>query len=364
MVAAVASVLFGNLVTAMSRVGLGFDLGFLDTTAGFDIAGAPFPYEPSDSYGQAFLAGLFNTLLVSFLGIVFATALGLIVGVARLSGNWLVSRMAAGYVETIRNTPLLVQLFFIYFAVLLQLPTVADSMSLGGSVFLNQRGLFLPSPQPSPTILPWLLLLAAGVVAGFGLRALAARREAAGLRTHRLGSIGSLAALIVIPAIGWVVSSPAPISLAPPTRQGFNFAGGIALSPEFTAIVVGLVLYTAAFIAEVVRGGIQAIRRGQVDAAYALGLTEMQTLRLVILPQALRVIIPPLTSQYLNLAKNSSLAIAVGYPDLFKVGTTIGNQTGQPVSVIILVMATYLMISLSISLLLNLYNRRIQVIER
>ena len=352
-----------NFASAMAERGLGFGFTFLGRTAGFDISESPIPYTSTDTYGTAFLVGLLNTLFVSFIGIILATILGVIVGVARLSPNWLVRRIASGYVELIRNTPLLVQLFIIYFAVFLQLPAVGNTITLPGSIFLNQRGVFVPSPQFSATFPAWLIFLGAGVVALIAARKVAARLEEAGRPSHRLRLVGLLA-LVLIPAIGWAIVGGPPIGTEAPVQERFNFVGGLALSPEFSALLVGLVLYTAAFIGEVVRGGIQAVRRGQLEAARALGLSEGQTLRLVVFPQALRIIVPPLTSQYLNLAKNSSLAIAIGYPDLFKVGQTMANQTGQPVPVIIMVMATYLAISLVTSLIMNIYNRRIQVLER
>src|SRR5918999_1250093 len=342
-----------NLVTAMDQRGLSFAFGFLEQTAGFEIGESPVPYSATDTYAQAFIVGLLNTLFISFLGIILA--------VARLSPNWLVSRVAGGYVELIRNTPLLVQLFIIFFAVLAQLPPVRESITLPGAIFLNQRGLYVPAPQLTGTLGPWLVLVAIGVAAAVVAWIVASRRDAATQPTYRPRSI-SLVVLAALTVIGWIVL--APVRFDVPVLGRFNFSGGMALSSPFTALLVGLVVYTAAFIAEVVRGGIQAVRRGQLEAARALGLSEGQVLRLVIFPQALRVIAPPLTSQYLNLTKNSSLAIAVGYPDLFKIGATMANQTGQPVPVIALVMGTYLAISLITSALMNIYNRRIQVLER
>ncbi|HEY7332101.1 MAG TPA: ABC transporter permease subunit [Candidatus Limnocylindria bacterium] len=355
--------LVNNLVSAMAERNLSFGFGFLEQRAGFGIGESPVPYDPNDSYGQAFLVGLLNTLFVSVLGIVLATVLGVVVGVARLSPNWLLRRIASAYVEVIRNTPLLLQLFVIYFVVLVQLPPVQDSLSLGGALFLNQRGLFVPAPLRSPTFLPWFGIVLGAILVFLVARAAARRRERAGHGRYPVGRV----ALLAVPAlavVAWLLLPEAPFQFDIPVAGRFNFTGGLALSTAFTAILLGLVLYTAGFIAEVVRGGIQAVRRGQVEAAHALGLSDGDTLRLVVFPQALRIIVPPLTSQYLNLAKNSSLAIAVGYPDLFKVGTTMSNQTGQPVSVIALVMATYLAISLATSLLMNLYNRRVQVLER
>jgi general L-amino acid transport system permease protein len=355
--------LTNNLVTAMGERGLSFGFSFLDRRAGFEIGESPVPYSAADTYGQAFIVGLLNTLFVSVVGIVLATLLGVVIGVARLSPNWLVSKVAAGYVEVIRNTPLLVQLFVIYFAVLLQLPVVRDTIALPGPIFLNQRGLFVPGPGFGTTFGPWLAILCAGLAVAVAARVIATRREASGRPIPRLGQAGVLA-FVGLAVLGWVVVGDPPLTFDPPVRGRFNFSGGLALSTSFTALLAGLVIYTAGFIAEVVRGGIQAVRRGQLEAAHALGLSERDTLRLIVFPQALRVIVPPLTSQYLNLAKNSSLAVAVGYPDLFKVGTTMANQTGQPVPVIALVMGTYLAISLGTSLLMNLYNRRVQVLER
>ena len=355
--------LVNNLTTGMAERGFGFGFGFLERRAGFEIGESPVPYSASDTYGQAFLVGLLNTLFVSIVGIVLATILGIVIGVARLSPNWLVSRAAAAYVELIRNTPLLLQLFLIYFVVLLQLPPVRETIALPGSVFINQRGMFVPGPQVGSSFGLWLALLAVGIAAAIGGRIASGWLAAQGRPGLRLGLIG-LVVLAVLAVGGWLLPAEPPLAFDLPVRGRFNFTGGLALSASFTALLTGLVIYTAGFIAEVVRGGIQAVRRGQVEAARALGLSEGDTLRLIVFPQALRVIVPPLTSQYLNLTKNSSLAIAVGYPDLFKVGTTMANQTGQPVPVIVLVMATYLAISLVTSLLMNLYNRRVQVLER
>jgi len=355
--------LWNNLTSAMARTNLTFGLGFLGQTAGFEISESLIRYAATDTYGRAIQVGLLNTLYVSILGIILSTILGVIVGVARLSTNWLVNKIAAGFVELMRNTPLLVQLFILYFAVLLQLPAIADSITLPGSVFLNQRGLFVPRPDATDTFSLWLGFILVGILAALIGWQVSSRREAAGRPTHRAGTIGVLA-FVVLPIIGWLVAGGSPVAFEAPVRGRFNFEGGLTLSPEFLALLVGLVIYTAAFIGEVVRGGIQAVRRGQVEAAYAVGLSEMQTLRLIIFPQAMRIIVPPLTSQYLNLAKNSSLAIAIGFPDLFNVGTTVSNQTGQPVSVIVLVMAIYLGMSLFTSLLMNVYNRRVQVLER
>ena len=361
-VGVVVALAMRNFLSAISERGLGFGFGFLNRSAGFDIAESPIPYTPASTYLTAFLAGLLNTLFVSFLGIILATLLGIITGVARLSPNWLVRQIASGYVELMRNTPLLVQLFIIYFAVLLQLPAVASSFSIGNAIFLNQRGVYVPAPQLGSGA----PLLGVFVVAAFavliGSLVVAGRRAREGRRIPHLGLYGFIGFLALL-AIGWFAAG-GPLTFELPALERFNFRGGMALSPEFTALLLGLTLYTGAFIGEVVRGGIQAVRRGQWEASRALGLSEGQTLRLVVFPQAMRVIVPPLTSQYLNLTKNSSLAIAIGYPDLFKVGQTMANQTGQPVPVMLLIMGTYLAISLATSAVMNLYNRRVQVMER
>jgi general L-amino acid transport system permease protein len=357
----IVAFMVGNFATATAQRGLGFGFSFLGRSAGFEISEHPIPYTAANTYGTAFLVGLLNTLFVAVVGIVLATILGVIVGVARLSPNWLVRNITGGYIELMRNTPLLVQLFIIYFAIFLQLPGVAQSITLPGSIFVNQRGVFLPAPQLTATFPAWLAIVVGGVGLLVAARTLARIREDAGRPIRGLRMLGWVVMLAVV-VVGWI--GIGPVAFEVPVRERFNFRGGLGLSPEFSALLVGLVIYTAAFIGEVVRGGIQAVRRGQLEASRALGLSEGQTLRLIVFPQALRVIVPPLTSQYLNLTKNSSLAITIGYPDLFKVGQTMANQTGQPVPVIVMVMGTYLVISLATSLLMNLYNRRIQVMER
>jgi general L-amino acid transport system permease protein len=310
-----------------------------------------------------FFVGLLNTLLVAALGIVFATALGFVIGIARLSPNWLVARLAGGYVELVRNLPLLFQILFWYLAVLGTLPGPRQSISLWGVVTLNNRGLILPAPVAEPGAGYVLGTLLIGVVAAAVL-AWASRRhqERTGRRFPILWSGLGLAIglpLVVAWAAGW------PVSFERPELRGFNFVGGIRLIPEFVALLLALTLYTAAFIAEIVRAGIAAIPRGQMEAALALGLRRGLMLRLVVVPQALRVIVPPLTNQYLNLTKNSSLAIAIGYPDLFAVfaGTTL-NQTGQAIEIIAITMAVYLLLSLLTSIGMNWYNARIATAER
>jgi len=353
-----------NAIVNLRRAHIASGLGFWNNTAGFDISQTLIPYDSQGStYGRAFWVGLLNTLLVAGLGIVFATVIGFIIGIGRLSKNWLVARTCGGYVETIRNIPLLLQLLFWYNAVLKALPDTRDSYALPFHAFLNNRGLVLPKPvaQGGEGVL-WLLLLA-GVIAAFAFRVWAKRRQERTGEQAPVFLVG--AALVIVPAAIYVLLAGFPYTFDLPQRGRFNLTGGLEVGPEFAALLLGLSLYTAAFIAEVVRAGILAVSRGQTEAAYALGLRPGVTLRLIVLPQAMRVIIPPLTSQYLDLTKNSSLAVAIGYPDLVQVFTgTVLNQTGQAVEVVAITMAVYLAISLTTSLAMNIYNSRMALVER
>ena len=337
--------------------------GFLDQTAGFGVNQSLIPYSESDTYGRVFLVGLLNTLLVSGIVIVLATILGFFVGLARLSPNWLVARLAGGYVELIRNLPLLFQILFWYLAVLGTLPGPRQSISLWGEVFLNNRGLFVPGPVAGEGAGWVAAAFVLAVMAIIALRLWARRRQERTGRQFPLFWTG-LALIVVLP-LAALVATGFPIGFEKPELRGFNFVGGVRLTPEFVALLVALTTYTAAFIAEVVRAGVLAVPRGQTEAALALGLRRPLTLRLIVVPQALRVIVPPLTNQYLNLTKNSSLAVAVGYPDLVAVfaGTTL-SQTGQAIEVIAITMAVYLAISLLTSGLMNWYNAHIRVAER
>ena len=355
--------LFDNTLHNLEKRGITTGFGFLDSQAGFGIIQSLVEYSETSTYGRTFVVGLLNTLLVSALGILLASLLGFVIGIARLSRNWLVAKLAAAYIEVFRNIPLLLQIFFWYFAVLRALPSPRQSIELGGVAYLNLRGLYLPRPLLEPGFGWVIAALLAGVVATLLLARWARRRqEATGRPFHTL--YAGIALIVGLPLLVFFAAG-APLSWEIPELRGFNFRGGIPVIPELSALVLALSIYTAAFIAEIVRAGIQAVSHGQTEAAYALGLRRGLTLRLVILPQALRVIIPPLTNQYLNLTKNSSLATAIGYPDLVSVfaGTTL-NQTGQAVEVIAMTMAVYLGISLSISLLMNDYNRRKMLLER
>ena len=337
--------------------------GFLENTAGFAVNQSLIPYNESDSYGRVFVVGLLNTLLVAGIGIVLATILGFAIGIERLSRNWLLARMAAGYVELIRNLPLLFQILFWYLAVLGTLPPPRQSISLFGEIFLNNRGVIVPAPVSGKGAGLVLAVFAASVAATLALRGWARRLQA---RTGRqMPLVWTRLALLIVPTLIVLIATGWPIGFEAPELRGFNFVGGIRLLPEFVALLVALTTYTAAFIAEIVRAGLLAVPRGQSEAASALGLRRGMTLRLIVLPQALRVIVPPLTNQYLNLTKNSSLAVAVGYPDLFAVfaGTTL-HQTGQAIEIIAMTMAVYLAISLITSALMNWYNAHIRIAER
>jgi general L-amino acid transport system permease protein len=352
-----------NFFEAAEQRGLSLGYDFLQSAAGFPISESVIPYEPSNSFLYAFLVGLLNTLKVSLIGIVAATLLGTLVGLARLSSNWLVSKIALIFIELHRNIPLLVYLFLWFFAVVQRLPPVKESLQVPGPIFLNQRGLYMVWPRLTSTGYIFLIFVMLGIglsiIAFIVLRRL---RETTGQSTY-FGAV-SLGILIIFPLIGWFLAGGNPLMLDVPILEGFNYQGGLRLTPEFTALLVGLVLYTAAYIAEVVRAGIQAVSKGQVEAASAVGLSSFQVLGLVVIPQALRVIIPPLISQYLNLTKNSSLAIAIGYLDVFFVGRTIINQAGRAVPVFLMIMAIYLTISIIVSVLMNIYNSRIQFKER
>ncbi len=353
-----------NAAENLRRQRIATGLGFWDSPAGFPISQSLIFYsEQSSSYGDAFLVGLLNTLLVAAIGIVLATILGFTVGIARLSKNILVSGIARWFIEVIRNLPLLLQLLFWYNAVLKTLPSVRDSAALPFSTFLNNRGLFMPKPVPGAGFEFVVLALIAGIAGIIGFRIWAKRRQE---RTGLQAPVGSVTlALLILPATVVFIALGNPLTFDAPTAGRFNITGGMVLQPEFLALLFGLVIYTAAFIAEVVRAGILAVSRGQTEAAFALGLRPNLTTKLVIVPQAMRVIIPPLTSQYLNLTKNSSLAVFVGYPDLANVFTgTVLNQTGQAIEVVGITMLVYLTISLGTSLIMNWYNSRKALVER
>jgi general L-amino acid transport system permease protein len=358
----VGSIALRNMLTSLQQQGLVLGFDFLNSGAGFDISDAPIPYSSTDTFARALQVGLLNTILVSVLGIVLSTLLGIVVGVARLSSNWLVNRIAWVFVEVMRNVPLLVLLVFIYTAFFLKLPRARQALSFG-PIYLSNRGVAVPWGEPTDTWSLYVSVLIGALIAG-AVVGLAMRWWQNRSGRPRPQVVPSLLTMTLIALIGWFALPQPPLALSLPEIAGFNFRGGQVLSPEFMALLIGLVIYTAAFIGEVVRAGIQAVPKGQIEAARALGLTPSRTLRLVVFPQALRVIIPPVTNQYLNLTKNSTLAVAIGYPDLFAISGTIINQTGRAVEMIAVVMAVYLMLSLVTSLVMNWYNRRVRLVER
>ncbi|RDD63892.1 amino acid ABC transporter permease [Ferruginivarius sediminum] len=359
LVAYLVSNTMDNLEERSIRTGF----GFLSNEAGFYIGETTFvAYEASDSYGQAFVVGLLNTLRVALLGIVLSTIIGAIVGIARLSSNWLIAKLASVYVEVMRNIPLLLQLFFWYGAISFLLPSVRDAITVIPGVFLSKSGLQYAVPVSHP-IHPWMgLAFLAAIAACVVYYKWAKRHQAETGREPNL-LLPSLGMLIGLPALVWLAGG-APTQMDVPELATFRYVGGTSVTPEFLALLLGLTFYTAGFIAEIVRSGIVAVAWGQTEAASAIGLSRTLVLRLVLLPQALRIIVPPTTSQYLNLTKNSSLAVAIGYPDLVSVGNTTLNQTGQAIECISIMMACYLTISLSISFFMNWYNKHIALVER
>ena len=360
-----AGYLYLNVAANLARQGLTLGYGFMKNPASFGIGESFIPYDPSNTYGRALLVGLVNTLVVSALGIVLTTIVGVLAGVARLSSNWLINKFAAAYVGVIRNTPLLLQLMFWYFGVIIQLPAVRQAIKLPGPIYLSQRGVYLVWAEATPTFPAWRVFLILAFISIFIVWfVLRSMQKRASVPLSPWWNLAYVLVPLFIIWLGAVLQPEPPLKPFIPQLTGLNFKGGVRLTPEFTALLFGLVIYTGAFIAEIVRAGIQAVSRGQVEAARSLGLTTSQTLRLIVFPQALRIMIPPVTSQYLNLAKNSSLAIGIGYPDLFSVAGTIHNQTGAAIEIITIMMLSYLSISLFTSLLMNIYNKRIQLVER
>ncbi|MGN6581712.1 MAG: amino acid ABC transporter permease [Bordetella sp.] len=353
--------LISNLLHNLSARHITTGFAFLHREAGFDIGETLLDYTPASTYGRAIWVGVLNTLLVSALGVVFSTLLGTLVGIGRLSRNWLIAKLAMVYVEAVRNVPLLLQLFFWYSIITESMPGPRQAHRPLPDVFLSNRGLKVPALRG--VSFDWMLLGLAAALAGIVfLRFWGRRRQQATGQPFALGR-WALGLLLALPCLGWLLSGR-HLTLEAPVLKGFNFAGGWTLSPELAALLVGLVVYTTAFTAEVVRAGIQAVDAGQWEAANSLGLRRGLVLRLVVLPQALRVIVPPMTSQYLNLVKNSSLAVAIGYPDIVSILDTMMNQTGQAIEGVLLIMAAYLTVSLTIAFFMNWYNRRVALVER
>ncbi|ALV29168.1 amino acid ABC transporter permease [Pannonibacter sp. Q-1] len=366
----VGYVIVTNTIANLQRQKIASGFGFLDRIAGFGTSQSLINYSETSTFGDALLVGFLNTLLVAVIGILCATILGFLIGVARLSKNWVISQLAYWYVEVLRNIPLLLQIFFWYFAVLRSVPDKRDRWSLFDAIHLNIAGLWMPKPvfEPGSSAIGIALLIAIAAVAVIKTWA-RKRQEATGQQFPVF--LTALGLIIGLPLVAYLASGM-PVSFSHPVfndtgpllQRGFTLGTGMTLIPEFLALTVALAIYTSAFIAEIVRAGIQAVSHGQTEAANALGLRNAPTLRLVIIPQAMRVIIPPLTSQYLNLTKNSSLAVAIGFPDLVSLGGTVLNQTGQAIEVIAIWMAVYLSLSLITSAFMNWYNQKMALVER
>jgi general L-amino acid transport system permease protein len=363
LVVLLAAFFFFNALGSLRQMGMSFGYDFLGKMASFDIGDKLIEFSSTDTYGRAFLVGILNTIKVAFIGIILATILGFIVGISRLSSNWLARTVATFYVEIFRNTPLLVQIFIWFYAVFLSFPTIEKSINALGLFYFSNRGTVIPWFDLTSSSFIWLIFLLIGLFLSFIVWKVRIKQQVeTGQRKYpSLWALGSIVAWLVIP---WFFTSHLPLQLSVPVIAGRGFEGGYTIGPGFGALLVALVMYTASYIAEIVRGGILAVSKGQVEAAKALGLKSPTILRLVILPQAIRIIIPPLTSQYLNLIKNSSLAAAVAYQELVGVGITVLSQTGKSVEVISIVILVYLSMSLFTSLLMNIFNKYTQLVER
>lgn len=362
LVALLAWFLVSNTVENLQRQKIASGFDYLHHEAGFEIGDAPIAYSPADTYARAILVGLVNTIKVATLGIVFSTILGTLIGVGRLSPNWLLSKICECYVEAFRNVPLLLWLFLFYKIISETFPGTRQAINILDSIFLSNRGLYFPVPV-AHALHEWMGVgLMVGIAATYLVKRWAKKRQDATGKPFPTIKAG-IALILGVPALVWLAGG-APHDMSWPELKGFNFTGGMVIQPEFTALLLGLTIYTSAFIAEIVRSGILALNKGQTEAASALGLSRAQVMRLVLLPQAMRIIIPPMTSQYLNITKNSSLAIAIGFPDLVaSVNVTI-NQTGQAIENVLIIMAAYLTVSLGISAFMNFYNKRIALRER
>lgn len=354
--------LISNTIHNLEVRGMSTGFGFMQEKSGFDILFSLIHYDSDSSYGRTFVVGIINTILVASISIIITTIMGFLIGIARLSSNWLVAKLAMIYIEVFRNIPLLLQIMF-WYSIILSLPEMRASINLWDIFYLNNRGFFIPQPIADKGFnLVLITLLLTVIFSIFSTKWNNKRQEQTGIRLPMFWI--NTAIIVILPLIVYLLNDQ-PLHLEYPVKQRFNFKGGMSIIPELTALVVALSIYTAAFIAEIVRSGILSVNKGQIEAANSLGLMPKKVLSLVVIPQAMRVIIPQLTSQYLNLTKNSSLATAIGYPDLVAVfaGTTL-NQTGRAIETISMTMAVYLILSLLISLFMNWYNKRAQITER
>ncbi len=358
--------LLNNLFVNAEKRGVDLGFGFLSLRAAIKISNAAIPYSADNSYFYAFLVGVVHTLRATLLGIVLATILGVVVGVARLSRNWLVNKIVSVYIGAIRNVPLIVTCFFFYFGLVLRLPITKQALHLPGPIFLSNRGVYTIWGEPTASFGPWLLVVAGGLIAGYLLRRyLKGRETRTGAPSYP--NLLSFALLAAVSALGWLAlarGGEPPLIPTVPVLKGTNFRGGLRVTPEFFALVACLTVYIATYIGEIVRGAIQSIPRGQLEAARAVGLSEIHVLRYIVIPQALRIIVPPTIGQYINLTKSSSLAIVVGYADVYVVTRNIIEQSGSSAPMFLLIIATYLIIAGVYSLIGNLYNRSVQIVER
>jgi general L-amino acid transport system permease protein len=362
MVALVAFYLISNTLTNVEKQSIATGFGFLEKESAFEIGEAAIHYSAADTYGRALVVGFLNTLIVSFVGIIITVILGTLIGIARLSSNWLLSKLAAVYIEVLQDIPVLLQLFFWYAFFYNILPSPRQALNPIMGIFLSNRGLVFAVPEAHPAHKYMAIAVVSACVVAYFVRRWARHRQARTGQPFPVLRV-SVALVVGLPLLAWLLGG-APTAMNVPVLKGFNFVGGTNISPEFTALLLGLILYTAAFVAEVVRAGIQSVSKGQTEAAMALGLKPGLVLNLVVLPQALRVIIPPLTSQMLNLTKNSSLAVAIGYPDFVSVAGTTINQTGQAIEGVALMMVVYLTLSLLTSVFMNWYNKKTALVER
>lgn len=351
-----------NALNGLKQLGISLGFDFLRTSASFSITESLIEYSPADSYGRAFLVGLLNTLRVSVIGIFFASIIGFFVGIGRLSNNWLVRNITSIYIEIFRNTPLLVQISIWYYAVLIPLPKIQESVHFF-SIYFSNRGIAIPWYEKTAGSLVWLLLMIVSIViAIFVWKFVLKKQVETGKRLFP--GIWSSSIFLLMAIVAYLVTTDVPFTVTLPSIGERSFIGGYRISPEFAAILIGLVIYTSTYIGEIIRGGILSVPKGQVEASKALGLKPATTMRLVIFPQAIRIIIPPVTSQYLNLIKNSSLSIAVGYQEVVSIGETINNQTGRIIEAVSIMIIVYLTFSLLTSLFMNIFNKYSQIVER
>jgi len=359
----IGTFLIRSALTGLNAIGIKVGFGFLNSTASFAISDKLISYTPSDSYGRALLVGLLNTVKVGVIGVIISGIIGTLIGIGRLSDNWLMRVLTKGYVEFVRNTPLLIQIFFLYFVVFLTLPKIENNRNFLDMIFFSNRGVAIPWFTVNSSSIIWLILMAASIIMAVILWKIKLKKQIeSGKNTYPF--IWSTASIILMAIAAYIITGTPPLGISIPRIEGMLFKGGYVVNIEFASILLGLIIYHSAFIAEIVRAGIIAVPKGQIEAAKALGLKKGTIMRLITLPQASRIIIPSATSQFLNLFKNSTLAIAVGYTELFSIGNTIINQTGRAIEIMILIASLFLILSLTISFFMNWFNKHYQLVER